>query len=462
MKNPWYRSTILPALFAMLIAGGFVLTQPGEIRKDAGEYDGIARSLVSTGTFSLDGEKTMLREPGYPVFRASLYALGASTQGILWVHVLLVGVVVFLIGITFKELEEKNAHVAAWGAALAYGFSNYASHHYSEVWATCLVAIMGWLALRSSKMGAFKYKVLLVVVGAGLCLTRINMILVPLLLFVAVAYSSASTWGARAKTLTILVLTWAALLTPWIVRNGRLFQEWNITSRSGIMLHARVQDAREPLSRLGASFVSVGTGQVTASALGLRPIVIQEKLRTTFWTSYNALLKEKGYTPLMADHALRQEAVQQLFTSPRILLAYIAWTPLEVLRLWALPSLLSPDFSIEGMFFPAWQLGQFTYARIFILGAAHSLQFLFWILLALSLYAGAKRYTWKWIPGLLFLAATIVQVPFDVIIRYGVPVQPWLWGAIAWYIGGPLWDALRAKHKYTKLKALFLSRRSDA
>lgn len=421
-------------LLAMGIAGWFVVTQPGDIRKDAFEYDQVARSLVEGRGYEYQGQPTMLREPGYPVFRATLYVLGASEQTILYVQVLLVGLSVLLIGSAFLELDEEAGRAAAWGAALAYGFSVYAASHYSEAFTGFLVTLTGYLAVRclASKTRWYWYG-FFVLSGTILILTRMNMAFIPPVLFFAVAMSHSKVWKQRFKLLVVLGLTWILLLLPWVIRNGRQFDQWTISGRSGIQFYARMVKAREPLSRLGASALSVISSRVASSSLGLHPILIEDQWVAT-WSRFRELAAMLESSLADADRRLRQEALSAITSSPRMLLAYLAWTPIEGLRLWALPSPLSPGFSVENSFYPAWQAREFTTLRFLILGLAHLLQLAFWGLLIYGLYDGWKVFGWKWMPGWIFFAVTLAHLPFDAIIRYGVPAQPWVWGMVAWIL----------------------------
>ena len=69
MKNGFLSRPWLPMLVAFLFAAAFIVFQPGTIWKDGAEYDALAQSILQ-GQYSIDGEPSMLREPGYPLFRA--------------------------------------------------------------------------------------------------------------------------------------------------------------------------------------------------------------------------------------------------------------------------------------------------------------------------------------------------------------------------------------------------------
>lgn len=423
----------MPAIVAMCLAGWFAVSQPGEIRKDAFEYDSIARNLVAGRGYAYQDQLTMNREPGYPVFRAVVYVLHGNEKTILWLQVLLVGGMVLLVGDAFRKLTgNKEATAAAWGAALAYGYSIYAASHYSEAFTGFIVALVGWLATRcmTEKRTVSAYGAL-IVASAILVLTRMNMAFIPPALFFTIAMAESSLWKRRVQVLVLLGVAWVALLLPWVIRNGIQFHEWAISGRSGIQFYARMVKAREPISRLGASLVSVVGSHVGSSALGLRPIIVDDQWIAT-WNRFNELSATSHLPPANMDRALRHEALAAITSSPRMLFGYLAWTPVEALRLWALPSPGSPNFSIENTFYPAWQTGHFTALKAIILAIADILQILFWTAFIYMLYLGWKQYKWRWVPGWMILAVTLAHLSFDAIIRYGVPVQPWVWAMIAW------------------------------
>lgn len=435
MKAWWSQTLWLPVLVGTMLAGWFVVTQPGDVRKDALEYDQLAVSLLEGRGYSYEGVPSMLREPGYPVFRAVIYATGGSPSTILWLQVLLVGLGVFVIGLTFERLSQGQGVYAAWGAALAYGYAVYAASHYSEAFTGFLVALTGWLASRcQQEKPVFTRYALFVIASAALVLTRMNMAFIPPVLFFAVAMTNGPTKKQKGQVLALLTICWLALLMPWAIRNGRLFQEWTISGRSGIQLYARMVKAREPMTRLGASLVSVVGSRVASTALGGSPILIEEQWQAT-WKRYQELLATPGISRADADRQMRREALQVFSASPLILAKYFAWTSVEGLRLWALPSVQSRSFPIENSLYGRWMQGDFTLRHGILLALVHLVQLLLWITLAGGLYHGAKRYGWRWIPGLIVAAVTLAHLPFDVIVRYGVPAQPWLWAVGAWFLG---------------------------
>lgn len=446
LSRPWYLSLLIPSLVAMCLAGWFVYRQPGEIRKDAFEYDQIAHSLVEGRGYRFDGLLTMSREPGYPVLRAVVYGLGGSAGSILWLQVFLAGVVVWMVGDAFRSVSSNEGALgAAWGAVLAYGYAVYAASHYSEAFTGFLVTLVGWLAIRCFLKRAWHWYGLLVLASAALVLTRFNMAFIPPVLFFAIAMSSSPKWKPRMQILVLLGVSWAVMISPWVIRNGVRFHEWTVSGRSGIQFYARMVKAREPLSRLGASIVSVVSSHVASASLGLRPILGEDQWVVT-WDRYRQLSEQGNQSAADVDRQLRREALDAITSSPRMVLGYIAWTPIEVLRLWALPSPGSPNFSIENTFYPAWMAGQLTFIKQLVLALAHLTQLLFWSMLVYALYSGWRINGWLWVPGWMFLALTLAHIPFDAIIRYGAPVQPWLWAAIGWMLVRELRQRCKQTH----------------
>jgi hypothetical protein len=234
----------------MCLAGWFVYRQPGEIRKDAFEYDQIAHSLVEGRGYRFDGLLTMSREPGYPVLRAVVYGLGGSAGSILWLQVFLAGVVVWMVGDVFRSVSSNEGALgAAWGAVLAYGYAVYAASHYSEAFTGFLVTLVGWFAIRCFLKRAWYWYGLLVLASAALVLTRFNMAFIPPVLFFAIAMSSSPKWKPRMQILVLLGVSWAVMISPWVIRNGVRFHEWTVSGRSGIQFYARMVKARWGPSR---------------------------------------------------------------------------------------------------------------------------------------------------------------------------------------------------------------------
>src|SRR3989344_9308132 len=101
-----HKKILVPTLLAFVIASFYIIVSPGEIASDAWEYDRLSDSIL-IGEYSIDGEPSMLREPGYPTFRAILKSFGANTLSILWIQALLYAATVFFIGMVSSKIDPR-------------------------------------------------------------------------------------------------------------------------------------------------------------------------------------------------------------------------------------------------------------------------------------------------------------------------------------------------------------------
>ena len=79
----------LPEIILLVI--GMILAIRGVAPQgnDAAEYDALTRSILH-GQYAIDpGIPTMFREPGYPLFRAIIFAVGGNWQAVFFVQIAL-------------------------------------------------------------------------------------------------------------------------------------------------------------------------------------------------------------------------------------------------------------------------------------------------------------------------------------------------------------------------------------
>lgn len=420
LKKPW-----LPMLAGFILASSFVLFQPGSIVKDAGEYDALSRSILQ-GQYAIDGEASMLREPGYPVFRAALYLLTDNPSVVLWAQVLMFVAIIWLVWDSLKRIEPRVALLGAWSAALSYGLAVYASRHLLEIFAAFLVALIAWFAVRAMKAENFWGDLIgFSVVSGVLVLTRVPLALIPIALGIMLAWS----WKKKGvvevvKRGGLFVAILIVLVTPWIIRNGKTFGVWSITGRTGIQVAARAYKANESWGRLQDSFSSILIGR-SLNALKYpesKPIILEQW--KWVWDRFAAWGIDRN--EIDADKALRQEAFGILLSDVPHFLRGGLWSIVDAGRLLALPSPMAPEFGIEGMFWPKIEQGQIGALDRLILVFAHLLQAAWWLGMIVGLWLGFQRCGKRFFPGFIVVAVVIAHIPADNIVRYAAPIYPWL------------------------------------
>lgn len=422
-------SPLWPALCALVISVGFVFFAPGPIQKDASEYDRLARSIVAGQGFSLDGQHpSMVREPGYPLMRAGIYALGGGTRSILWAQALLAALTIYLVGRSFQDMHPVYGKYAGWASLFSYSFFSFSGRHLAEILVgfLCSALLCCWTRLRTNKRLRWAIPFL----AAALCMTRFTFLYLSLLsLIVCFWGESKDAYSKRFKELIAALLLFIGCILPWMWRNHTLFGTWAFTNRAGIQVYARAWKAAQPVQELVGTYISVLVGRVAAVKAGFTPIIDQQWLATA--QRFNLATEHTGYAG--ADRELKQEGMRQIVSSPRTFLTFLAWSPLEMLRLFALTSPRAWDFSIENMFYPQVQAGSYSIVHGMIAFVAQLLQLLWWAGLVGILFVGFRREKWGWIPGWLILTTVLTYLPFDAIVRYAIPLYPWIMAAI-WYL----------------------------
>jgi 4-amino-4-deoxy-L-arabinose transferase-like glycosyltransferase len=132
---------------------------------DISWYDKFARSLVERGGLFSDGQLSAVREPGYPVFLGLLYAIFGYAWAPIWIAQSLLGTAivwgVFLLG---RDLFSKNvAWLAAGFAAFYPQFIFYTATPERETLQVAVVLLAMILLVRALRQPSVRS-----MVGAGL------------------------------------------------------------------------------------------------------------------------------------------------------------------------------------------------------------------------------------------------------------------------------------------------------
>ena len=449
------RSLLWPSLVAVAFASFYVVTQPGPLDyNDAYDYDHLAKSILQ-GRYELSDDykspplPTMQREPGYPAFRAAIYAIAGDRPNIiLWIQALLAGITVLLTGLTVRRLDNRWSLPVAWLVALYPGFAVWTGQHYSEIFAAFLVAPAAyvWVRLWEARdapmlhsMGVPLTSKLAISSGlllGALSLTRASFQVLPIF---AAGLLIAGGEGislplrsrrARWKQALLVIVGFLIVVAPWVIRNGRTFGQYSITYRIGIILHMRALEAEASWSELGTSYGSVLFGEATMLRLfpATPPIVTQWWSKT--WDVKLAHLGD-GLRAYESDAIFLSQAWKKIFSSPPVFMRFALWSGIDELRLFGLSSPLSPKFGVELIANQEAKEGRLSWSKLGVVWGAHALQFLWWALIVTGFVVLVRARLWRH-PSLLFVGyAAVMYAPLDNIPRYAVPILPWVMALIA-------------------------------
>lgn len=452
----WIRtqliSLILPLCLLVGGAGASVAFTPNlPPDNDAYQYEMLARSILE-GRYSLDGVlPTMFREPGYPLIKAIFYFMGGTTRGFLWVQVFLVAITALLWWAAWRELRPQMAWIGSWGVLCAYGYWRFVSRGQYEVILGCWLALAIYLIIRFWKKPSFVWAI-----GSGVCfgallLTRSVYQFLWLPAFWAGWYffrNKTITKQTIAKTFIVFAISVLAFPLGWSMRNKALFDTYQLADRAGLVLVCRAILASTPWAGYVASAGSVLMGeQVIRSWFPeAKPFI------DTHWVMAGDRLllatNAAGGNIHQADGVLLEEAKQEILATPENMLRFLAWTPVELIRLFGLPSFEYPHSTMEPMF--RGQTLPLSDLKIAIVLLVHMAQLGYLVFVVRGGWILWRERS----PLFLFVLPVaylfVIHAPLDNVVRFSAPVQPLLWMLVLYGIFHTerrlmLWQRIRAK-----------------
>lgn len=233
------------------------------LASDASQYEAAARSLVMTGSFSLDGVTPFFeREPGYSVFLAAVYAVfGVGAYDAVFVVQALLH-----LAAAYTFVRSVARFLPARGATLLFGLLLFAPpvFHalfalYRESLALSLAMFLTAALFRLERTRAWD-----AAVSSGLLLGALLLVDAPFLLF-PLGLAALLLWWRVPWTRVLLCLVLAAgVVAPWVARNYAHVGMACFTGcyRSAIQWHVRGEQAEyigiglEPLRCLAAEYVT--------------------------------------------------------------------------------------------------------------------------------------------------------------------------------------------------------------
>lgn len=236
------------ALATRLVFAGFVYTRIGQDAfddprptSDAGQYVGLAKSILYDGTFSLYGVPHSFRTPGYPVWLAFWYAITKSWfVSVAIIGSLLGALVSVLIYVTGRRLFSRRV---AFLAAMLFALEPYGVHMsarpMTESLYAVIIALIGFVIVDlSSSLGKkVAYDSIFAGFLVGLAvLIRPQMwpLYVPLSALIIIIVLQKRIGGRKA----IFAGMWYMLailfvVAPWLIRNEIVFGAFDVSSQGG-------------------------------------------------------------------------------------------------------------------------------------------------------------------------------------------------------------------------------------
>lgn len=245
----------------LVITAGFQgLTSPPNLgaNPDQAEYEQIAFNLSRGHGYSVNGtQPTAVRPPGFALTLWPVYAaFGRSFLAARITIITLSALTCVVAGwIGYALGGWWCAMIAAWWLALYPGHFYYAMHFLSEpIFAFWLAAA---LALT---IAAFRTDRLILNVAAGACwgmaiLTRVELVVAVPIACALLVFERREERRARARQWIVQALVIAAMLAPWVIRNGVVMHEYTLSTQGGCTFWGAHNDVTFGSTRFAGTWV---------------------------------------------------------------------------------------------------------------------------------------------------------------------------------------------------------------
>ena len=199
---------------------------------DAKEYDAIARALVRGDGFTLEGNPTAFRLPGYPLLLAATYAVFGDSQVPIKMLQVIADVIscLLLFGIGKKLFSEKVGLAAAAILALFPIQVLYVPLLMTETIFTTILLLIVWVAVVEDVPG--QLIILGVLTGLGMLL-RTVVACIPLVI-VLYRWRCGTPFHTNVRSLIIIAAAAFITVSPWLARNYVEFHRVAFTSNAGV------------------------------------------------------------------------------------------------------------------------------------------------------------------------------------------------------------------------------------
>ncbi len=439
IKNKW---VLIPIIFSFLISLFYIVVIPGKLKNDSAEYDGLANSILY-GEYSLGGKPSMEREPGYPLFRASLKLINTNLEFILFVQLILFCLTIYTVGLISNKIDSERGLWGLWGASLSYSLAFYPSAHISETFVAFLLSIFGLVLINSINKPERKNWIYLSIIAGIIVLTRYPYILIPIA-FLSVmtisSYAKKIDKNIILKNLLISILILSSITGVWLLRNYIIFNQIGFAGRSGAGFYARAWKAEKPWRTVVDSYASVFLGRGILYTIYPNNKSVWLDQWGDWWRDEETIKKMWGEGKAEIDSRRKEAAKEILLKDINNFSKFVAWSGIDTLRLLQLQNPIPEAHGspFEGTYGELAKEKKINAVQLSGLILVHVLQLLWFIAIFVSMYIGFKKYSYKFIPGVFLVSILLIHTVADNIARYGAPLQPFILSAIFMTIVYPL------------------------
>ena len=364
------------------------------------EYKIIAENMFNGQGFSLNGKKTMFREPAYPFFLFMIYKIfGVNFNAVRIIQfILLFAVIYFSYKLSLKLFSVSAARITVLAVSILPIFSLYATDLISEILAAFLIIIFMLFFIKSieTKESSSYFSAVSGLFLGLLILTKSVFTLLPIFIIPLYFLLKKEKSAKKAFFFGIALL---AVVSPWAYRNYLNFDKFAIADRGGMLLYLHAVKSSSDYKQLANYAIAATTGEyfvrlndpsfnmVKGEGIDLMNKKIKELLG-------------KGYNFPDADKIMAREAKKLFFEKP-IKNIFIGF--LEVVKLNAplMPTKRSVMFSFSN------QINNPPF-KLFLIGAAIIIIRIMWLAIVFiaiyGAYVAIKKKKNLTIPIIVFIA----------------------------------------------------------
>jgi 4-amino-4-deoxy-L-arabinose transferase-like glycosyltransferase len=243
----------------------YVGLRPLEIFKDAYEYNTLATHIITAQGYSLTGTTfTDIREPGYPLFVAGVYALFGvqNTLALEVVQTLLLSMLALLVYHLFARVGARRiGYLAGFVVTLLPSYGLYAHKLGTELLFTLLLGLILYLAMRIAERtdASLYWWIALGLVTGYATLVRVQLLLLLPVLLVGTMILHRSVWKRALRNASIAAIMCSMVVGSWVGYVHAHKGTWAITEgrqeRALYIRAVRAQLSYHDLSRYAVAWV---------------------------------------------------------------------------------------------------------------------------------------------------------------------------------------------------------------
>lgn len=313
------KKLIFPALIFIIILINSLIFLPKygswEEATDV-EYKIIAENMFNGNGFSLNGQKTMFREPAYPFFLFTIYKIfGINFNAVRIIQFVLLFAAIYLsYKLSLKLFGASAAKITVLAISVLPIFGLYATDLISEIFASFLIIVFALFFIKSIEArenGVYFSAISGLFLGA-LILTKSVFTLLPLFIIPIYFLVKSEKSAKKAFFLGIVLL---AAVSPWACRNYLNFGKFSIADRGGMLLYLHAVKSGSDYEQLANYTVAATTGEYFVRLKDPSFNMVKGEGIDLMNKKIKELLS-KGYNFSDADKIMLEEAKKLFFEKP--------------------------------------------------------------------------------------------------------------------------------------------------